>query len=201
MSTKETSRYLELQMQELKESHALDQEENSTQKSTQENNKKDNRDKNAEIAKLYDDAAEYEADLKGFEEELEIVNANELKDIAAVLQKSFPEEDRDYAEELDSVLKIAWTHYVEVEKTHPQEQLELIKETEFCDVVEKLTAAYPEYEGDFETDIREILIKRWEMLISIKQAHIKEELADMKILGLKPKYVKRVYEQYHGLVK
>ena len=201
MSKKESSRYLELQMKELKESHAVDQEESSTPKSTQENNKKDNREKNAKIAKLYDDAAEYEADLKGFEEELEIVNANELKDIAAVLQKSFPEEDRDYAQEIDSVLKVAWTHYVEVEKTHPQEQLELIQETEFCDLVEKLTATYPEYEGDFETEIREILVKRWNMLISIKKEHVKEELAEMKILGLKPKYVKRVYEQYHGIVK
>ena len=201
MSSKETSRYLELQMQELKEFCGVSEEENPTPKSSKEDNKKDNRSKNAHIAKLYDDAAEYEADLKGFEEELEIVNANELKDIAAVLQKSFPQEDRDYAQELDSVLDIAWTHYVEVEKTHPQEQLTLVKETEFCDLVEKLTAEYPDYEGDFETDIREILVKRWNMLISIKKEHVKEELAEMKILGLKPKYVKRVYEQYHGIVK
>ena len=197
MSSKETSRYLEMQMKELKESCGVSEEETPSPKK----NKDSNREKNAEIAKLYDDAAEYEADLKGFEEELEIVNANELKDIAAVLQKSFPQEDRDYAQELDSVLDIAWTHYVEVEKTHPQEQLTLVRETEFCDLVEKLTAAYPEYEGDFETDIREILVKRWNMLISIKKEHVKEELADMKILGLKPKYVKRVYEQYHGIVK
>lgn len=196
MTTKKATRYMELQMQELKESYVEDKEENATIKKA-----KDNRSKNAELAKLYEDAAEYEADLKGFEEELEIVVSNELKDIASVLKQSFPQEDRDYAQELNYVLEIAWTNYTQVEKTHPQEQLELIKETEFCNVVDKLTVAYPDYEGDFETDIREALVKRWNMLINIKKEHIKEEFTDMKILNLKPKYVKRVYEQYHGIIK
>ena len=44
---------------------------------------------------MYEDAAEYEEDLKGFEEELEIVNANELKDIAAALIQKFPNEPSD----------------------------------------------------------------------------------------------------------
>ncbi len=196
MDDKNTKRYLELQMEELKAAHADAVEENSAPK----NNDKVNS-KNAEIAKMYEDAAEYEANLKGFEEELEIVNANALKDIAAALIQKFPNEERDYAQELKSILETGWTHLVEVEKTHPKEQLELIKETEFGDVVEKLNAAYPEYSGDFEADVRNFLVKRWENLIAITQEHIKQELAEIKTTGLKPKYVKRVYEQFHGIVK
>ncbi|MDM5264491.1 hypothetical protein PF327_09805 [Sulfurovum sp. XTW-4] len=194
MDDKNTKRYLELQMEELKAAHADAVEENSAPK----NNDKVNS-KNAEIAKMYEDAAEYEANLKGFEEELEIVNANALKDIAAALIQKFPNEERDYAQELKSILETGWTHLVEVEKTHPKEQLELIKETEFGDVVEKLNAAYPEYSGDFEADVRNFLVKRWENLIAITQEHIKQELAEIKTTGLKPKYVKRVYEQFHGI--
>ena len=96
---------------------------------------------------------------------------------------------------------MGWTHFVEVEKTHPKEQLELIKETEFGDVVEKLNAAYPDYNGDFEAEIRDLLVKRWENLIAIKKEHIAQELAEIKTTGLKPKFVKRVYEQVHGIVK
>ncbi|EIF52033.1 hypothetical protein [Sulfurovum sp. AR] len=194
MDDKNTKRYLELQMEELKAAHADAVEENSAPK----NNDKVNS-KNAEIAKMYEDAAEYEANLKGFEEELEIVNANALKDIAAALIQKFPNEERDYAQELKSILETGWTHLVEVEKTHPKEQLELIKETEFGDVVEKLNGAYPEYSGDFEADVRNFLVKRWENLIAITQEHIKQELAEIKTTGLKPKYVKRVYEQFHGI--
>lgn len=197
MSEKETKRYMELQMEELKESYGV-----SSEKNDKDAKKSDaNREKNAEIAKMYDDAAEYEEDLKGFEEELEIVNANELKDIAAALIQKFPNEERDYALELRTILETGWTHFVEVEKTHPKEQLELIQETEFSDVVEKLNASYPDYNGDFETDIRNLLVKRWENLIAIKKEHIKQELAEIKTTGLKPKYVKRVYEQFHGIAK
>lgn len=195
MATQETTRYMELQMQELKAEHAVDSE----QKITTTKDTKNYNSKNAEIAKLYEDAAEYEEDLKGFEEELEIVNANELKNISAALIQKFPNEERNYAQELNTVLEMGWTHLVEVAKTHPKEQLELIKETEFGDVVEKLAAAYPEYEGDFETDVREILLKRWNTLIAIKKEHIKEELAEIKILGLKPKYAQRIYKQFHGI--
>lgn len=194
MAEQETKRYLELQMEELKAAHA------DVKDPTPKKNSKDNS-KNAEIAKMYEDAAEYEEDLKGFEEELEIVNANALKDIAAALIHKFPHEDRDYAQELKTILEIGWTHFVEVEKTHPKEQLALIKEEEFGDVVEKLNALYPEYNGNFETDVRELLVKRWENLIAIKKEHIAEELAEIKTSGLKPKYVKRVYEQFHGIAK
>ncbi len=196
MDDKSTKRYLELQMEELKAAHADTAEENTAPK----NNDKVNS-KNAEIAKMYEDAAEYEANLKGFEEELEIVNTNALKDIAAALVQKFPNEERDYGQELKVIVETGWTHLVDVEKTHPKEQLELIKETEFGDVVEKLNAAYPEYNGDFEADVRNFLVKRWENLIAITQEHIKQELAEIKTTGLKPKYVKRVYEQFHGIAK
>lgn len=197
MAEQKTKRYLELQMEELKAAHT-EEAENSTPKKP-----RDNRGKNADIAKLYDDAAEYEEDLEGFEEELEIVNANELKDIAAALIHKFPNEneERNYAQELDTILDIGWTHFIEVEKTHPKEQLELIKETEFGDIVEKLSAAYPDYNGDFEKDVRALLVKRWGNLIAIKKEHIKQEHDEIKTAGLKPKYVKRVYQQFHGIVQ
>ncbi|MBT8348413.1 MAG: hypothetical protein HKP62_03065 [Sulfurovum sp.] len=198
MAEKKEKLYLELQMEELKAAHAEEAgEENPAPKKKNEARNA----KNAEIAKMYEDAAEYEEDLKGFEEELEIVNANALKDIAASLIQKFPNEERDYAQELRTILETGWTHLVDVERTHPKEQLALIKETEFGDVVEKLSAAYPDYNGDFEADIRNFLVKRWENLIAIKKEHIKQELAEIKTTGLKPKYVKRVYEQFHGIVK
>ncbi|GIT99734.1 hypothetical protein TSL6_02410 [Sulfurovum sp. TSL6] len=198
MAEQKTKRYLELQMEELKAAHAEAEGEENNSAPTK--NTRDNS-KNAEIAKMYEDAAEYEEGLKAFEEELEIVNANALKDIAAALIQKFPNEERDYAQELQTILEIGWAHLVEVEKTHPKEQLELIKETEFNDVVEKLNTAYPDYNGDFEADVRNFLVKRWENLIAITKEHLKEELAEIKTTGLKPKYVKRVYEQFHGIVK
>jgi hypothetical protein len=196
MAEKKEKLYLELQMEELKAAHADATKDNSApKKSTKDNSK------NAEIAKMYEDAAEYEEDLKGFEEELEIVNANALKDIAEALIEKFPNEERDYVQELRTILEMGWTHLVEVEKSHPKEQLELIKETEFGDVVEKLNTAYPDYSGEFESEVRGLLIKRWENLIAIKKEHIAQELAEIKTTGLKPKYVKRVYQQFHGIVK
>ncbi|MEA1919730.1 MAG: hypothetical protein U9N52_07815 [Campylobacterota bacterium] len=191
MASQESKRYLELQMEELKASHSMD---------TQKKNpapKKNN--KNAEIAKLYEDAAEYEEDLECFEQELVIIKASVLKDIATKLTQTLPDEERNYTQELKVVLEAGWTHLVDVTKKHPKEQLELIKNAEFCDAVEVLRAAYPDYKGDFETDVRNILLKRWEMLIAIKKEHIKEELEEIKTLGLKPNYVKRIYMQFHSI--
>jgi len=200
MAKEEAKRYIELQMEELKGS-LLEEDENAIPEPEKKKTNINQSPQNAAIAKLYEDAAEYEEDLKGFEEELEIVNANELKDIASTLTLKFPDEDRDYAEELDTILLIGWTHFIEVEKTHPVEQLALIKETKFADVVETLNAAYPEYNGDFEKEVRELLEKRWGNLIAIKKEHIKQELDEIKTSGLKPKYAKRVYEKYHGIIK
>ena len=196
MATQKATRYLELQMEELKESYETDE----IQKKPSDSQKDKNfRAKNAKIAELYDDAAEYEEDLKCFETELEIVNTNKLQDIATSLIKMFPNEDRDYKQELKTIVEGGWKNLVDVEKTHPAEQLEIINSTEFGAIVERLNSQYPSYDGDFEMDIRKLLTQRWEMLISIKKAHIKEELAGIKILGLKPNYVERIYKQYHGL--
>jgi hypothetical protein len=153
--------------------------------------------KNIELAKMYNDAAEYEEELELFEQELEIVNANILKNIPEELSKKLPDEGRDYNKELKDILVSTWTHMVETQKTHPVEQLELISETELCDVVEKLSAMYPD--NDFEAEIKSILVKRLEILISIKQEHIQEEIDDIYIAGLKPSYVKRIHKQVNGL--
>lgn len=197
MAENKTKLYMEMQMEELEDFHAQDKEAQTT---TPKKNPHRN-EKNAELAKLYEDAAEYEDDLKCFEEELEIVNANKLQDIAAALNSNFPEEERDYAQELKTTLEIGWTQFIEAQREHANEQLALIKESEFGDIVKKLNTHYPDYSGDFEKDVRELLVKRWENLIAIKKEHIKQELDEIKTAGLKPKFVKRVYEQYHGIRK
>lgn len=195
MADKETKRYMEMQMEEMKSFHA----DNTEKQEATSKKKNDDREKEAEIARLYEDLAEYEEDLECFENELEVVKSNQLKAISKALTENFPDEDRNYEQELKVVLEAAWTDMVEVQKTHPEEQLAIIKENDFCDIEEKLNTAYPEYEGSFETDIRNILIKRWELLIAIKKEHIKEEIAEIKTSGLKPNYAKRVYKRYHGI--
>lgn len=198
MAQEDTKLYMELQMEELKSSLEAKKDQKTLEAAEEKN--RIQREKNAKVAAMYDDAAEYEADLAGFEAELEIVKANELKNIATALKEAFPDEERDFGTELDTILKAGWTHYVEVEESHPKEQLEIINATSFSDALERLSAAYPDYKN-FEADIRALLHKRWENLIEIKKEHIKQELAEIKTTGLKPKYVKRVYEQYHGIKK
>lgn len=188
----------ELQMQELRESYGIEPED-EINTPTYLKARDAQREKNAKIAALYDDMAEYENNLKVFQTELEIVKENALKDIAAALRAKFPNEERDYAKELDVVLEAGWTQLVEVAQSHPKEQLELIRQTEFGTVAEKLNAAYPEYQGDFEAEVRAILVKRWEILVETIKEHIKEEKYDMKIRGLKPDYVEGVYKKYHGI--
>ncbi|MDF1875774.1 hypothetical protein JHD48_08500 [Sulfurimonas sp. SAG-AH-194-I05] len=196
MADKNTQRYLELQMKELKES-IVDDSENKT--SVVKKNK--NQDANAEMARIYEDAAEYEADLQCFEDELEIIQTNALKNIASVLEKELPDDDRNYTEELKNVLIAGWTHSIENQDIHSKEQLDLIHKTDFIDAVGKLNTSFPEYNGDFEKDVRDILNNRWGNLIALKKEHVKEELDNIKTMGLKPKYVKRAYEQFHGLRK
>lgn len=193
MATQETKRYMELQMEELKEAYAVE-EEKKAPKTSEENNKK-----NAEIAKLYEDAAEYEEDLKGFEEELEVINANATKDLINAFNEAFPDDARDFEAEFKNILDAAWKHYVEVDKTHPQEQLDVIATSKFSKVVDNLNAAFPDYSGDFEAEVKSVFVTRYETLIAIKKEHIKEEIAEIKIMGLKPNYVQRIYKQFHGI--
>ncbi|WP_415248868.1 hypothetical protein [Sulfurimonas sp.] len=156
--------------------------------------------KNMELANMWNDAAEYEEELEAFEKELAIVNANNLKNLATALTQELPDEQRNYTQELKSVLVAIWTYKVETENTHPIEQLNLIKETEFCDVVEKMVTIEPSYEGNFEADVKSVLVNRLEMLISIKKEHLKEEEDELYIAGLKPSFVKRMYKKVHGLI-
>ena len=137
--------------------------------------------------------------MESFEKELEIINANNLKDVASVLTKTLPDEERNYEQELKTAIVNAWKHFIENEKTHPVEQLQIIQATPFSDIVEALTNAYPDNNGDFETSIRGILVKRLETLIAIKKEHIEEEIEEIYIAGLKPSFVKRIYKEYHGI--
>jgi hypothetical protein len=195
MAEQQTKRYMELQMEELKETYGVSEEEKApvAKKSTS-GDKKD-----AEIAGLYEDLAEYEEDLKSFEDELTIVKRNEVSDISTALSEEMLESDRDYENELQSIMVAAWTHKVEVEQSHPQAELELIKSTRFNELVMGFNDAFPEYLGSFEDDVKSTLVTRLETLIAIKKDHIKEEVAEIKTAGLKPSYAKRIYKRYHGI--
>ncbi len=197
MAEQKRKRYLELQMEELKEAHADNIAQNAGVKKENPNHNA----KNAAIAEMYNDAAEYEADLKGFEDELFLVNKHSFKDIATEMHAAFPkEEERDFLVELNTIVELGWTDLVEVQKTHPVEQLKLIKATDFTQMIEVFNAKFPDYAGDFEAEARVFLAQRWERIINIKKEHIKQELYEINTSGLKAKYVKRVYQKYHGLV-
>lgn len=206
MATQETTRYMELQMQELKAT-LVDEDEDDLDpleqmmKEQAASKKKVNKnsEKERELAKMYVDAYEYEEELENFEKEQEVVKKNNLKDIAAALTKEFPDVKKDYDNEFKTALIFTWTHNVDIKQSHPQEQLDLIKETEFSEIVQKFNTIYPAYEGDFEAEVKLVLVKRWDMLIAIKKEHIKEELEEIYIAGLKPSYVKRIYKQVHGI--
>ena len=155
--------------------------------------------KNIELAKLYEDAYEYEEELAAFEAELEVVKANKVEELAEALSQELPDEERDYHKELQGILVATWTHKVETQQTHPQEQLDVIKNSTLSDVVEKLSSTFPEYEGDFSKEVKAAFTDRLNTLITIKKDHIKEEMDDLKIAGLKPSFVKRIYKQVHGI--
>lgn len=92
-------------------------------------------------------------------------------------------------------------------------EVEIVKTTDIDKLAEVLSENNPDYDGDYANEIKEIinkaagsgddektiLVKRWELLISMIKEHIKEEESDLKTKGLKPDYVKRVYEKVHGL--
>jgi len=196
--------YMEMQMDELKASLAMEdedsaEEENNAKVVKKKAPPKNNNNKNAEVAKLYEDAFEYEEELEAFEQELEIINSNELKNISKALTQHFSDEDRNYEEELKAVLTLGWTHLVETEKTHPKEQLDFIKENEFSNLVVQFGTKFPEHANEFEAKVREIFLKRWETIIAIKKEHIEQEIEEIYIAGLKPSFVKRIYKQFHGI--
>ena len=155
--------------------------------------------KNIELAKLYEDAYEYEEELAAFEAELDIVAANSVGNLVTALTRDLPNDERDYAAELHTILVATWTHKVETQKSHPREQLELIKANTLDNVVTTLATSFPDYEGDFEKEVHAAFTDRLNTLIAIKKEHIDEEIAEIKIAGLKPSYVKRIYKQVHNL--
>jgi len=187
---------MELQMEELRASLGITKEESDTKK------KPDNTrsEANAKIAALYEAAGEYEAELERFEAELELIESHGLSELVVVLGEAFPGEDGSVEQELKSVIEAGWRQLTEVKQTHPVEQIALIDGSEFGDMCSKLKTQYPAYEGDFEAQMKEILVKRWEMLIEIKKEHIAEEREEIEEhRGLKPDYARGVYRKYHGL--
>ncbi len=190
----QTKRYMELQMEELQETYGVKSDDSSAKEKETVFSEED-----LHIASLYEDAWEYEQDLKAFEDELALINANELGNIAADMLQKLPDNERNYEAELKAILEAAWTNLVETEQSHPQEELDLIRSTAFSDVVAAFNAAFPDYSGDFEKEVRDILVKRWEMLIAIKKDHIKEEINEIKTAGLKHHFAKRIYKKVHGI--
>lgn len=192
MADEEGKRLLELQkedlksqLEDLKASYGIKKGEGDDEKKHPVDHRTPNKTK---IAALYEDAGEYEEELELYEAELEILKANSMKDILVTLNEKFPKHEGNYSEELKAVLLAHWTQFVEVDKTHPVEQLELIKETSFS-----------EYTSDFEIEVKNVLLKRWEMLVGIKKEHVAEERAEMKLRGMKPDHIRKVYRLYHGL--
>ena len=186
---------MELQMEELKASYGIKKEDSDIERPSNARSEA-----NAKIAELYEAAGEYEAELERFEEELEIIQTHSLEELATVLSERFPSEEGSIELELKAVVEAGWRQLVEVKQTHPKEQLALIEESGFGDIFTKLKVAYPDYNGDFEVEIKEILVQRWEMLIEIKKEHIAEEREDIEeYRGLKPDFARGVYRKYHGL--
>jgi hypothetical protein len=194
MADENAKAYKELQLEELKTLHGVEVDPVKRDPKS-----RSGRPEDAEIAKLYEDAAEYEGELERFKEELEIIRNHDVKALASALAASFQDEDQNYAQELKAVIETGWKQRVEVDQTHPQAQLELVRDTRFGDIAEKLAEAWPGYEGDFEAEIKGMLVQRWELYIEIKKEHIKEETSYIKTLGLKPDYAKKVYNRYHGI--
>lgn len=193
METKQTKRYLELQMEELKEEHA---EEKEQRKPSTRNNRSEN---NAKIAALYEDTADYEKDLICFETELAIIEDNDFNNILSALIREMPDEERDYSQELKAVVEAGWAQLIETDPFHTQDQLTDIQKTSFSLIVDTLYAKYPNDQVDFEQTIKDVLVRRWKAIIDMKKEHIKEEKTALKNMGLKPDFAKRIYEEYHGL--
>lgn len=185
---------MELQMEELRASFGIKKEDSDAIKRPSNARSE----ANAKIAALYEAAGEYEAELERFEEELEIIESHGLEELAAALNERFPSEEGSVEQELTEVIIVGWRQLVEVKQTHPKEQLDLIEASAFGDMATKLKAAYPE--DNIEAQMKEVLVKRWEMLIEIKKEHIAEEREDIEEhRGLKPDYARGVYRKYHGL--
>lgn len=193
MAGQNTERYMEMQMDELNEFLDAKKEVEPKKKKPVRN------EKNRQVAELYEDCWEYEEDLAAFEAELEVIQNSTLATLPEALMQAFDLPDRDFKNELKGLIEAAWHEKVEVQKTHPKEQLEVIRNSEYNDIVANLEERFSSYAGDFSKEIMDLFIARWQMLIGIKKDHIKEEIAEIKTAGLKPHYAKRIYKEYHGI--
>jgi len=191
---KNSKRYMELQMEELKDMVA--DEEVAPKRDPK---RRMGQPQDAEIAELYADAAEYEGELEAFERELELIRSTPFSELPTAFAEFGRSDASQYAQELKAVIETGWKQRVEEAGTHPAEQLEMIRATPFEQVVSELGKAFPDYEGDFEAELTKMLIARWELYITIKKEHIKEEHSYIKTLGLKTHYAKKVYKRYHGI--
>ncbi len=181
-TNEETQRLMELQKEALKKEYGVDIESSKNRipaNARSANNKK--------IAALYNDAAEYERELKAFEREFEILNENSLENLVAKLNENNPEYEGDYAKEISEVVVNSFVQLFE-QGDCTSEELACVKKIDFLN-----------YKGEFEEKIHRILVKRWEFLIEMKKEHIADERADMKLRGMKPDHIRKVYYNYHGL--
>lgn len=180
---------MQLQMDELKETHGVTAEEEiQVDQSGME--------KDREIAELYADLAEYKLDLKCFEDELHLVKNNSVKDILNVLEE-YKLDSRNYNDDLMSVLDYSIKQKIQEDSSYNIIPLDLVEGEKYSNAISKLIEKSTL--EVIEKEIKEIFIKRWNMLIEIKKEHIKEETAEIKVRGLKPYYAQRIYNRYHGL--
>ncbi len=76
------------------------------------------------------------------------------------------------------------------------------KNIETLPVIKKIVikeAKLSKYNSIFGTKVKDVLLKRWKMLVDIKTEHVAEERAEMKLRGMKPDHIRKVYRKYHGL--
>lgn len=191
MEEKNSKLYLELQMDELRESLGVEVPLKSANSAQNE--------KNAQLAKLYEDAAEYEAQLLSFERELEVINNVAIEDMVSQLTLQLPDENRDFAQELKAIVLAGWSQFSDVDSAHIDTQLALINASHFHEIPQRMHEAYADYEKDFAVIMRTILVKSLENDIAIKKLHIEEEMEEIYVAGLKPSFVKKIYKKYYGL--
>jgi hypothetical protein len=193
MEEKTTQTYMKLQMDELKTVHGMENAERKSEAKSQSGRPEDE-----EIAKLYEDCAEYEDELLRFERELEIIKRSDTAALAAAMAELAGEARNQAEEKLKAVVEHGWTVRVESGSASPA-SLERLRSVGFSDLASELRDAFPEEKSDFEAEIKSLLIERWELYIEIKKEHIKEEVSYIKALGLKPHYAKKIYKRYHGI--
>jgi hypothetical protein len=178
------------QMDTLKQLHGTESDLNDKNKRLAEMGQE----KDREIAELYEDLYEYKLDLKCFEDELFLIKKHEIKEILDIFEE-YKVDKRDYKKDLVAVMEHFWKLEVDAGK-YDASQLDAINGLGFNEMVDKLI----ELNGAEVIEvIKNILIKRWELLIEMKKEHIKDEEKGIKVTGLKIYYAERIYKRFHGI--